>query len=542
MGTYGKPVFGVVKEANPIVTTTHGKVLGENRDGVAIFRGIPYGRDCDGDRRFLPPVPAENWEGVRDCTKNGFYAVQLGTSISGSEGLGPYFSGGKPELFGVAEEKQGENCLVLNVVTPGIDDKRRPVLVYIHGGGFATGSGTLVLGSDPLAREEDVVIVGINHRLNAFGYLYLGAFDRKYAESGMAGMLDLVLALEWVRDNITAFGGDPERITIMGESGGGMKVSTLLAMKRAKGLFHRAIVESGSHVVGRTSMEEATEIAKEFLDKLGIGLHELDKLAHIPARDILEATKGGGPMGMAMKFSPVADGINLDYKPLNEFIAPEVSADIPLMVGSSEDEMAVFTPPSVFEMVWNDLRDALLKYSGDFLGLPVGSIFTEENVDRVIRVFKDTDKKNNSADHLYLKIISLSSFLGGGAFYQAQAKAKQGTAPVYHYLVSYDAPHPMVEGRRFAWHTADLPLQMRIVLHSESEKVSRIMAHTWAAFVRTGNPSTEDLVWPEFTLESKKVMVFDDICRVETDPLREMREVLDSLRSGGQRLSYPRCF
>ena len=195
MSTYGKPIYGTVDTPDPIVTATTGKVRGEKRGGVAIFRGIPYGDDCGGTRRFLPPMPAKNWEGVRDCTKNGPIAVQFGESISGSELFGPYFSGGKKELFGSADEKQSEDCLVLNVLTPGIDDKRRPVLVYMHGGGFATGSGTLVLGADNFCREEDIVVVGVNHRLNVFGYLHLGAFDRKYAEAGMAGMLDLVLAL-----------------------------------------------------------------------------------------------------------------------------------------------------------------------------------------------------------------------------------------------------------------------------------------------------------------------------------------------------------
>ena len=171
---YGEPVFGKVKDAYPVVSISQGQVKGENRDGVAIFRGIPYGSDASGETRIKKASPAASWEGVRDCTANGPIAVQNGMSISGAPGLGDYFSGGHPELFGVADEKQGENCLVLNVLTPGIDKAGRPVLVYIHGGGFDTGSGTLVLGADKLAREEDLVIVGVNHRLNLFGFLYLG--------------------------------------------------------------------------------------------------------------------------------------------------------------------------------------------------------------------------------------------------------------------------------------------------------------------------------------------------------------------------------
>lgn len=291
MKKYGEAVWGNVEEQHPVVRTSHGKVMGENRDGVGIFRGIPYGGDCGGRNRFLPPVPAKDWEGVRDCTKNGYYAVQNGTSISGSQGFGPYFSGGHPELFGVAEEEQNENCLVLNVLTPGLDAEKRPVVVYIHGGGFATGSGTLVIGADKWVREEDIVLVGINHRLNVFGYLYLGAFDKKYADSGMAGMLDLVLALEWVRDNIGSFGGDPSKVTIMGESGGSMKVSTLMAMEKAKGLFRAAICESGSAPVGCLSKEEAAKTAESVLKKLHIKDEEWKKNSGCSGRRIAGSYK-----------------------------------------------------------------------------------------------------------------------------------------------------------------------------------------------------------------------------------------------------------
>ena len=252
MGEFYDPVKGEnmnaakVKEKNPIVATTHGRVLGENRNGVAVFRGIPYGADCGKKRRFLPPLPAENWEEIRDCTHNGHIAMQYGGSISAV----PYWNGGHPEKFKLEEEVQGEDCLVLNVLTPGIDAEKRPVLVYIHGGGFLNGSGSLVLGADDLVREQDLVLVGVNHRLTIFGYLYLGHLDAAYASSGMAGILDLLLALEWVRDNIAAFGGDPDRVTIMGESGGAMKVSNLLDIPQARGLFRSTVIESGSCPTG----------------------------------------------------------------------------------------------------------------------------------------------------------------------------------------------------------------------------------------------------------------------------------------------------
>lgn len=506
-----------------IIKTTHGKIQGEERGGIGIFRGIPYGGPCDGKYRFLPPTPADDWEGVRDCTRNGAYAVQFGTSISGSDFFGDYFSGGHPELFGVAEEQQSENCLVLNVVTPGTDQKKRPVLVYIHGGGFATGSGTLVLGADKMAADEDIVIVGVNHRLNIFGYLYLGAFDRRYESSGMAGMLDLVMALEWVRDNIAAFGGDPEKVTIMGESGGGMKVSTLLAMPAAQGLFRSAIVESGSSVVGRLSKEAAAETARLALQRLGISEGHLEELEKLKAKELLAVCADGPSGGGALDFGPVADDINLMYAASDDFAAPEISRNIPLLVGSSEDETAVFTPMDVLENItFDNLREMLITSDAGRLGTGPSPV-NGANVDHIIEVFMKNNRKADTAEHLFTKINSLTSFLGGGSYYQAMSKAEQGGAPVYHYVVAYDSPLPQSH-KRYAWHTADLPLQLRIVRHPESEALSRTMSGCIGAFVRTGNPSIPGLPWPEFTQNEKLVMVFDEVCRVEKDPWKELRE------------------
>lgn len=540
------PNFATVTELNPVVRVGQGQIRGENRDGVAIFRGIPYGAACDGARRFLPPLPAEPWEGIRDCTKNGPIAVQFGTSISGSGDFGAYFSGGKPELFRCDEEVQDENCLVLNVLTPGLDDKKRPVLVYIHGGGFASGSGSLVLGADPWVREEDIVVVGINHRLNVFGALHLGAFDAKYAESGMAGMLDCVLALEWVRDNIAAFGGDPAKVTIMGESGGGGKVNNLIAMERARGLFRAAIVESGSGAPGRTSIEDATALAQALLDKLGVPNDQLERLQTIPAQEILQAS---AQLGAFMGFGPVADGINLPYNPEGVYL--EVDPTLPLLVGSSEEEMAAFAEPTPGGLSWAQLRDKLLAPSraaaaeadsetetadGKKLWSPkinrrrpsMGGTdwITEENVDAVIAAFRAIDKKGVDPEHLYYQIGSMGGPLGGGAFLQALAKAEKGQAPVYAYFFTFDAPHPRHPSLRFAWHTSDLPLQMRVVAHADCEQISREMAHAWAAYIRTGSPSTAELPWPAFTAANRETMVLDTPCRVENDPTRPYREAI----------------
>jgi para-nitrobenzyl esterase len=522
MSDYGKPVFGLIRDPSPLAETCHGKIRGENRNGVAIFRGIPYGGSVSGKRRFLPPVQAANWAGILDCTVNGYYAIQYGSSISGSKEFGPYFSGGRQDLFGVATEMQNEDCLVLNVLSPGLDEAKRPVLVYIHGGGFATGSGTLVLGSDKFVREEDIVLVGINHRLNIFGYLYLGEFSSEYAESGMAGMLDLILALEWVQDNIAAFGGDPSKVTIMGESGGAMKVSTLMAMEKARGLFRYAITESGSRPVGNIGPQDGTAITAALLKRFGFVPKDIDKLLSLPGKELLREIEGSD----LLNFGPVADCINLKYETSSVFTVPEISASIPLLVGSSEDELAAFVDPRTLNKTDESLRSDLLNEDKTLSGLVSSGICTEHNVDRVIAVLKKDNAKGNDAAHLYLKAASFQSFLGSGAFRHALEKVENGSAPVYHYLIKYDSPHPYIPGKYFSWHTADLPLQMRIVLHLETEKMSKLMAHSWASFVRTGNPSAGEVEWPRFTAKGRETMIFDDEMRIQKDPMKDLREAL----------------
>ena len=506
-----------------IIQTSCGSVRGEVRGSTAVFRGIPYGAA----QRFRPPVPAAAWTEVRDCTRNGPVAVQNGGSISGSEGLGAYFSGGHLEDFGVAQEVQGEDCLVLNVLTPlnaACDAPRgsRPVLVYIHGGGFSSGSGSLVIGAHRFVQEQDVVLVGVNHRLNVFGYLYLEHLDKKYAGSGMAGMLDLVLALQWVRDNIAAFGGDPAQVTIMGESGGGMKVSTLLAMPAAQGLFARAIVESGSAPVGTHLPEQAAELTAGLLQQLKLAPEKVGVLETLPARELLAAFEAVLRSRGGLMQEPVADGVNLAANPERSFDAAALSRDIPLMVGSSEDELGVFTPQELLRgITWENLAEILCKNAGH---RSMGAALTREAAEKRIAVFRAVMGEEVSPAHLFLRMVSLDSFLGGGAFYQAMAKARQGGAPVYHYAVHYDSPLPGMEELRCSWHTADLPLQLRVVLHPESEPVSRAMADAVGAFVRSGDPSAPGLAWPAFDEAQRLTMVFDDVCRVEKDPWRPVRE------------------
>ena len=522
---YGYPLFGTVTDDAPVVMTKYGWILGFTRDKVAIFKGIPYAGPAGGKGRFLEPVDALPWEGVKDCTKNGFYAMQNGVSIGADAGpLAAYYKG-KDESSTGELETQGEDCLVLDVLTAGLDDKKRPVVFYIHGGGFATGSGTMVAAADPFCREEDVVVVGVNHRLNIFGYLYLGGLSDKYKGSGSAGMMDLVKALEWVRDNIAAFGGDPENVTIMGESGGGMKVSTLMVMPAAKGLFHKAIVESGSGPIGLNTIERSEKMTETVLQNLGLTHDNWKELLDLPEQTLLDAMKNLGPMG----FNPTADNVNIPdltdsgYR----FGNAAYSAEIPLLVGASEDESGLFAPIDD-SMSWEDLADRLEKNGLGAMFSPVKKELSKENVQEIVKVFRDANIKNDSPFQTFIKISSLYGVLAGGAY--AHAMEREGSeafkAPVYLYSNAYDSARPDDIRYGFAFHTCDLPLQMRIVQRDQDDWISRIYARAWAAFMRSGDPSTEKYPWPAFTTKKKETMVFDNngMTGLSDDLYCEMRE------------------
>jgi para-nitrobenzyl esterase len=251
---------------SPVVETQYGQVRGVTVEGVHVFKGIPYGGPTEGAGRFVPPSRPAKWAGVYEATANGPRCVQGPGNIFLNPTIGAYFRGSEDRTE-LAAQEDSENCLVLNVSTPGLDGKR-PVMVYIHGGGYANGSGLLTVYADAFPREEDVVLVGVNHRLNVFGYLYLGGLSPRYA-TGNAGQLDLIAALEWVRDNISRFGGDPENVTLFGESGGGGKINTLMGMPAASGLFHKVIIESGPllHV---SDPDAATAYARGLLGKLDL--------------------------------------------------------------------------------------------------------------------------------------------------------------------------------------------------------------------------------------------------------------------------------
>lgn len=514
----GGMAHAAVADASPFVSaigetveTTAGKVRGLSRNGVQIFRSIPYGETTAAPYRFMPPRKPQPWTGVRDVFQSGHMAQQIRPISAAAAGVGDR-----------ANAIAGDDCLTLNVFTPGTHDgRKRPVMFWMHGGGFTVGSGMgLVYDGTNMAHTHDVVVVSVNHRLNVFGYLYLGNFkEERYADSGMAGMLDLVQALEWVRDNISQFGGDPGNVTIYGQSGGGGKTSTLLAMPPAKGLFHRAIVQSGS-TLKQVSTEEAQKTTDLILGKLGITAGNLDKLQQLPPEAILHAALSGGPEDLkrAMyRLGPVVDGRSLPRDPFDPD-APSVSADIPMMVGTVETEGSYFAEPEMLNISEAQMHEELHKRFGN-------------NTDRVIDVFRK-NRPNASPSELYFIITSFPM----NAILQSERKAALQRAPVYMYLFTWRTP--IEGGRRLSPHTVEMSFTFNNVwsvpemvgtgpdLQPLADKVSA----TWANFARTGNPHMDGLpAWPQYDAANRATMIINNDWGVVNNPSREERELLLSL-------------
>ncbi|HXW63128.1 MAG TPA: carboxylesterase family protein [Candidatus Acidoferrales bacterium] len=516
-GDDGKPAPGAT------VTTTAGKVRGTVEDKVQVFKGVPYAASTAGANRFMPPAKRASWTGVRDCFELGLRAPQL---VSAFHGQVP------PEFESMdRDEPMGEDCLVLNIWTPGVGaGQKRPVMVWLHGGGYTSGSGGFVCyDGTQLAKKHDVVAISLNHRLTAFGYLYLaGIGGEKYADSSNLGNLDIIAALDWIRDNIAAFGGDPGNVTIYGQSGGAGKVSSLMAMPAAKGLFHRAIVQSGAAVKG-VSREAANKSTETFLAKLNLKPDQVDQLQTLSVDQLLAATTPAGmpgPPGLAL--APVVDGHSLPTDPFDP-AASEVSAGIPLLIGTVEDEVAFF-PNQILDPIDDASLHAHVKQ--------VVRNASDAQVDKLIAAYREGRPGASNTD-LFLVIASDATFRAG-VLTEADRKAVQGKGAVYQYYFTWKSP--VRDGKLRAFHTIEIPFVFdnvdaaRSMIGSGADRyaLAERMSSAWVSFARTGNPNTKLAPhWDTFDTSKRAVMVINDEWKLVDDPHGEEQRLLHSIQAQG---------
>ena len=504
--------------SQPVVDTSAGKLRGVTERGVHRFAGVPYGEPTGGERRFKPPLPRAAWSGIRDAGEFGPICPQLGSLVDPAQS--------DANVIGTVRYlPQSEDCLVLNVWTPGLGDgRRRPVMVWLHGRGFSAGAG-----SEPwydganLARRGDAVVVTVNHRLNAFGYLHLAdSLGEEFSGSGVAGLLDVVLALRWVRDNAAAFGGDAGNVTIFGESGGGVKVSTMLALPAAKGLFHRAVVQSGPGLRG-IERESAQAFTERLLAALEIPAKDARKLQQVPPQQLLEAIgrlppgkPGTGPflLGAPAMFqlSPVVDGTHFPSHPFHPTAAPS-AAGVPLMIGTNLDEAAMFVAadPKRRKLSEEDLRRRLTPMLG-------------EKLERVLGTYKRTRPDATPWD-LFIAIATEPTRIM--SIRLAERKAEDRSAPTFMYLFTWASDY--LGGLFKSAHALEIPFVFDNVegapitgARPDRGALASLMSETWLAFARNGDPNHGAIpTWRPYTKERRDTMILDVPCRAEQAPRQE---------------------
>jgi para-nitrobenzyl esterase len=501
-----------------IAETAFGKIRGVDNNGIKIFKGIPYGASTAGTNRFMPPAEPADWSGVRDALAYGHSAPQ------GDPDAPP--TPGALTISGRDLPAEGEDCLVLNIWTPAVapaaeSGRKRPVMFWCHGGGFATGSGSSPDNDGTnLAIRGDVVVVTINHRLNVLGFANLSAFSDDFAASGDAGMQDIVQALKWVRANISQFGGDPNTVTIFGQSGGGRKVETLLAMPSAKGLFHRAIVESGA-AVKVVDRDVAVRNAEQLLGKLGIDKKNVRELQKLPVEKIMAAyfavVRNNPDVDPSFGgFSPTVDGRILPQHPFFPKASP-VSADVPVMIGCTRTEMTLFSlnDPSAFSLDDAGMRKRITGLLGD-------------RAPNMIDLYRKINPGASPSDIYFL--VASDYRYGAPTMIAAQRRAALGKAPVYLYYFTWETP--VQGGRLKSPHTMEIPFAFDNVKISarmtgggaEAMALADKVSDAWIAFARTGDPNTPKLPhWPAYDAKDRATMVINNASKVVNDPLREQR-------------------
>jgi para-nitrobenzyl esterase len=515
----------VASDQKAIVEITTGKVRGYTSNGIYTFKGIPYGATTEGDGRFMPPTKPQPWSGLRSSMQYGWVAPQ-GPRSGWASDEGAW-------MFSWDDGVQSEDCLRVNVWTPAINDnKKRPVMVWLHGGGFVAGSGQELRAYDGenLCRRGDVVVVSLNHRLGILGYLDLSGYGPEYANSGNVGMLDIVLALEWVRDNIGNFGGDPGKVTIFGQSGGGGKVNTLLTMPSASGLVHRSITQSGSMLRVGTK-ENSAKVTAAVMTELGLSNSQVKELQKLPYQKLVEvggtvlarlrsantAPPGVGNMAASLGWGPIMDGQVVPRHPFDPDASP-LSAKIPMMAGTVLNEfMTGLNHPEYEDMTNDEVKKRVSAVYGD-------------KTDHILEVFRQAHPKDKPFD---IMSLVFASSMRHGAVKQAELKAAQGAAPAYLYWFTWKTP--VLDGRPRAFHCSDLSFcfdnsercENMTGNGPEARELAAHMSDAWLSFARNGDPNHSGLPhWPAFSKEKCQTMIFNSPCRMKENPDLAERTVL----------------
>ncbi len=485
--------------------TQYGKIQGMASAGIKEFKGVPYGASTAGKNRYMPPKKPAAWTGVRECLAYGQISPQTISSPASDYG----------ELiqwdlhYGTG---MGEDVLTLNIWTPGLKDGgKRPVLVSFHGGGFATGSGNgPQYDGTQLARLADCVVVTVNHRLASFGYLHLADLGApaEFAHAGVVGMMDLVASLEWVRDNIENFGGDASKVMIFGQSGGGAKTSTMLAIPSAKGLFHSAGIQSGSTIRSATR-DQATKSAELLLAKLGISKSNIADIQKVPWQQILEAQTS---LGGTATFTPVVDGTILPHHPFDPTAPPE-SAEVPIIISNTLEDAALRL--TNFDLTEEGLRTMMNQRYG-------------AKAEEMLAMYRN--RYPQKSPFLIQAQIITDSTSRKSATLQAERKSAQGKAPAYLYLWTFASTG--FGGKFGAVHGTDVSATFNNYRDgvggtgSEEERALWArFAHTWVTMAKNANPNNPKIPnWPGYDAAARATMIFDREVRVENDPRSEIRK------------------
>ena len=491
------PLMARAAVAAPVAMTRHGKVRGAVDQDINVFKGIRYGADT-GEHRFQPPRLPKPWRGIADALA---------------------FGAGSPQ--GSNDANTSEDCLFLNVWTPALrDGSKRPVMVYIHGGAYSNGSGSSPLYDGVnLCKRGDVVVVTLNHRLNAFGYLYLARLDGDFADSGNCGQLDLVLALNWVKDNIAEFGGDPNCVMVFGQSGGGAKIATLMATTAAKGLFHRATTMSGQQLTASGPFN-ATKRAQSYMAALSLTLDKTKDLLKLTTAQLVAGLKAIDPVigSGGVYFGPVLDERTLTRHPFYPD-APAQSANVPMMVGNTHDETRLFIQDAwTTTLTWEELPARLA---------PAYRVDIAPEI--VIAKYREWFPGITPTELFYKATTAGRSWRA--AIVEDELRAQAGT-PVFAYQVDFQSP--IDGGKWHAPHTIDIALSFDNTDKPgalagngpEARALAAQMSETFIAFARTGDPNNKALpTWKPYTLPNRETMIFDVNSRLENDPRGREREL-----------------